>query len=442
MKGRGLWLLLAISLPAAAGRRAVILDVDGVRRDVFETAWREGRLPRFARLLENAVWYENASAVFPSETLPGQGALFTGTWPGRHGIPGNSWYDRESGTAIEYTSVSGIACVYGHALLWGRDCGGGLANRHLLVPTLYQAASAAGKTSLVAFNHYWKGATRALTPSVLDALELVRGDSVDAEAFDRLMLRRLLAALEEPADIVTVYFAGADAVGHVDGNAAQSRYLSEVVDPALGVLLDRLDETVPGWQDETLFVLAADHGRTTALPFPEGRQAQAALDAALGRAGDPGGRVSFNGGMAHVYTSAPDATAHEITLSTLGDAIDSVLVREGEGYRVHGGDGRAAPELTLRLASARSGDVLILLKPGLYFGNQGTGSQHGSIHAEDLAVPLALAGGGLLAKTCAEPASTTQVASTIAAFLGFQMMDAEPPLPCLFFQANPGQNTK
>lgn len=430
---RQVFLLLVLSLPAAAGRRVIILDVDGVGRDAFETILRGGRLPQFGRLLENAVWYENASTVFPSETLPGQGALFTGAWPGRHGIPGNAWYDRETGKTVEYTSLTGIACVYGYALMSGSDCGGGLANRHLLVPTLYEAASEAGKTSLVVFNQYWKGATRAVMPTVLDAFTLLRGDSFDAEAFDNLMLRRLLAALEDPADIVTVYFTGADVVGHSEGLAAQARYLSEVVDPAVGSLLERLEQSAGDWRRETLFILAADHGRTTAEPFPEAPKAQAELKAALERAGDPDGHILFNGGMAQVYTAAPDAAAHAIANSALSDALDSVLVRQGEGYRVYGDDARAAPAPALRLASARSGDVLLLLKPGLYFGIQGTGSHHGSIHPGDLAVPLALAADGIAPTRCAEPASTTQLAATVGVYLGFPVPGAEPPLPCLPF---------
>ena len=90
-------LLVSTALSAQPARRAVIIDVDGIRRDTFEQVYRDGRLPNFQRIFARALWFDNASTVLPSVTMAAQASIFTGTQPARHGIPGNQWFDRSAG---------------------------------------------------------------------------------------------------------------------------------------------------------------------------------------------------------------------------------------------------------------------------------------------------------------------------------------------------------
>jgi hypothetical protein len=201
-----------------------------------------------------------------------------------------------------------VSCVYGFTLLAGSECRSGLANGHLLSPTLYEAATAAGLNSTVVFNQYWKGATHVVLPGLSDVLSFVENSSIDYEAFDRRMTDRALEALQEhglPA-ILTVYFAGTDGLGHAFGIAAQPRYLERVIDYHLGRLLDALEGLDPDWRANTLFVITADHGRTDAELHSEDLTLAADLRAALGRAGYDSDRVhvATNGGMAYIYLKA------------------------------------------------------------------------------------------------------------------------------------------
>jgi hypothetical protein len=99
---------------------------------------------------------------------------------------------------------------------------------------------------------------------------------------------------------------------------------------------------------------------------------------------------------------------------------------------MYGETGEGVPEfspvpdssLVQRLHSVRSGNIIVLLKPGHYFHNTGKGSNHGSIHPLDLAVPLILAQGGIAPGWSPEPVSTVQVARTIADYLGIPMAGA------------------
>ena len=75
----------------------MVIVIDGARGDVWKRYAQEGRLPNVKRLfLEEGVWVEHASAVFPTITGAGLPAALTGTLPGRHGIPSLYFFDRQS----------------------------------------------------------------------------------------------------------------------------------------------------------------------------------------------------------------------------------------------------------------------------------------------------------------------------------------------------------
>jgi predicted AlkP superfamily pyrophosphatase or phosphodiesterase len=60
-----------------------------------------GELPGIARLISKGVAYRGgAVAQFPSLTLTNHTSILTGLGPGRHGVMGNVFYDRESGEQV------------------------------------------------------------------------------------------------------------------------------------------------------------------------------------------------------------------------------------------------------------------------------------------------------------------------------------------------------
>lgn len=451
----------------------MLIDIDGVRHDTFAQAYETGRLPNLSRILStglpaeeapgsgSAFWFTQAATVFPSVTMAAQASLFTGVFPGRHGIAGNQWFDRDQARFIDYMGLYGTPCVYGFTLVLGADCRGGWANYHLLSPTLYEAASKAGKTSVVVYNEYWRGATRVLIPSPLEALAFVQGSPGDFEAFDRSMMDRALedAAAHGLPDILTLYFIGADEIGHQQGVAGQFGYLERVIDPELGRLFDALEAADPDWRADTLFVISSDHGRTDTTYSAEDAMAPSGVRAALRRAGydDSRFQIALNGGMAHIYLGGLDsgrpwdkspsldeklAVARELYCDeTLRPVVEMVAVRAAApdtGYRIYGETAAGSAEwmpvavsvarLLDALESPRTGDLLVILRSGHYFGGQ-PGSQHGGIHETDLSIPLVLAGAGVLPGQSDAPVSNTQIAATVAGFLEFAVEGMEPALP-------------
>ncbi len=399
---------------AQPARRAILIDVDGIRPDTLAEVYASGKLPNLARIFNRAVWFDHAATVLPTVTMAAQASIATGVTPDRHGIVGNQWYEREARRLFDYMNSHGVSCVYGFTVLGGAACINGLANRHLQAQTMYEAAAAAGLASLVVYNQYWKGSMRAASPTSDEAGAFLKNNVLDYRVFDERMAARAILELQRGGlpSLLTLYFAGADGIAHKQGIASQPGYLSSVVDPLIGKILDVVEGVEPDWRASTMFILTADHGRTDVEPHPEDTTLLADLAGAL----PDGARVAANGGVAYVYLGSEERSrAAEVVAALsaeprLGLSVASARVRrEGE--------------------NPRKGDIIVSLWRGHYFNNTGAGSQHGSVYAEDTAIPLLVAMPGVPGSHRSETVSVTQVARTVADWLGFAMEGADPALP-------------
>jgi hypothetical protein len=447
--------LLAGAASAQSQRHVVIVDLDGVRRDLLDSAYLAGRTPHLERLFgatadggyRAALYFEHGSSVAPTVTMSGQASLFTGVYPGAHGIPGNNWFDRGQAAPVDYMSATGAACVYGFALFGSSFCDGGRANHDLTAPTLYDWATAAGLTSVVVYNQYWKGSTRVIEPTISDALALLQSGETDLEFFDQHMVGQAIAEMQQNGrpSVLTLYFAGADAAGHAHGTSALMDYLSQVIDPLLGSFLEALDQMDPAWYRNTLFIFSADHGRTDASAIPDDQLALGWMASILASVGfdSEHAYIANEGGLAHVYLRPAGAAWNEspavVELKAvaaslaadhnLANEIESICYRDADYVCLNPLDASRA-QLLDALNSPRTGDLIVLAKPGRYFGNTSPdGAEHGALDDTDLAVPVILAGGGILPGRVSALVYTTQIAATIAAYLGFRAVGIEPALP-------------
>ncbi len=67
-------------------KKLILVGLDGAFPKEIQRLAREGRLPRFKRLLENGASAENCLPCFPTITPPNWTTIVTGAWPGTHGI--------------------------------------------------------------------------------------------------------------------------------------------------------------------------------------------------------------------------------------------------------------------------------------------------------------------------------------------------------------------
>lgn len=310
-------------------QRLVILDIDGLRRDVFFSALADGQAPALAALLGGAdaaqgLHVEPVSNA-PSITFGCQSSLFTGAHPEQHGIMGNQFFDRfgrqTNGRPRHYAFDVGDTLAVDDAVLV-------FSGRHGLIgdllapdtPTLYERAAARGLTSTVAYNMIARGATHWLKPDLVDIARFTKGGGLlglSAEQYDGRMLDAILAHLRggvQP-DLLTAYFMGLDHHSHHHGPDHQLDYLARVVDPQVARLAAELQAR--GLYQDTVFAVVSDHGQIGVIPddrhslrlsFPFDREMGYLFDALGLDVHDLPGEdphcdavVACNGGLAHVY---------------------------------------------------------------------------------------------------------------------------------------------
>ncbi len=305
----------------------LLLDIDGLRPDVFLQALEAGSLPNLAALLGGARFERGIRvpivAPAPSITFCSQACLVTGAHPRRHGIPGNQFFDRfgtyNNGVPRHFAFDVGDTLAADDAVRVFTD---GLAADRLLVPTLFEKWRAAGRSSLVAGLMYARGAQEWIKPSLIKLARYTKGGNLfgmDSADYDRHVLEAVLDHLAAQAapELLFMYFMGLDHESHKHGpDAAQRAYLVEQVEPMVGELWSALMKNL-GDQTSVLCAVFSDHGQIRVKPddqhslrigFPFDREmghffSALGLDVHDFPGEDPAcdAVMALNGGLAHVY---------------------------------------------------------------------------------------------------------------------------------------------
>ena len=300
--------------------KCILIDVDGLRPDVFQRALAEGALPNISKIFSGGLPVD-ITAPAPSITFCSQACLFTGAHPGKHGIPGNQFFDRfglhSEGRPRHFAFDVGDTLAVDDAVLVFTH---GLAARELGEKTIYERFAEKGRTSVVAGNMYARGAARWLKPSLANIARFTKGGNLfglSSREYDQHILDQLLAdiAANGLAELTTLYFMGLDHDSHAYGpHGAQRKYLVDHVDPMIGQLwsaVESLGENLP------LVVLFSDHGQIEVIPddahslkigFPFDKElvhlfTSLGLDVHDYPGEDPAcdAVMALNGGLAYVY---------------------------------------------------------------------------------------------------------------------------------------------
>jgi phosphonoacetate hydrolase len=217
-------------------RKALVLLIDG-----FDPAYvQPARMPRLAALMRAGASTLDGRGVLPSLTNVNHVSLLTGTFPERHGLSTNFYYDRHARAEVFMEQVSFV-----------RE------------PLVFERFQAAGRsTALVTAK---EKLTKLLRRGLDVALDMKTHPEAHRQAAGAppdifsleinlwvLRMAREVAARESP-DLL--YVATTDYPQHKLGpeEPAMQAYLRES-DEALGRLLDVYD------LDDTVVVLTADHG--------------------------------------------------------------------------------------------------------------------------------------------------------------------------------------
>jgi predicted AlkP superfamily pyrophosphatase or phosphodiesterase len=311
---RALGAALAALLACAAAQaepRVILLSWDGVRHDQPD----RGSFPALARMQREGARAERLVPVYPSSTFPNHVSLATGTYPDRHGIVDNEFFDRERGAFDREADAGWIQAEP----LW----------------------AAAERQNLPSAVYYWVGSE---TPWHGVAARR-RMAPFDAGVPEANKVEALLDWVEQDGPdrprLMLAWWHGTDRDGHLNGpdDASVGTALAGQ-DAELAKLLAGLDAR-DAWADTTLLIVS-DHGMTVAsesVPF------ESALEAAGVSA-----RSFGSGAVAQLFLADPAQVARaEAALAPLA------------GIRVWR---RGAVPAELRLNHAtRSGDLTVAASP-------------------------------------------------------------------------------
>jgi predicted AlkP superfamily pyrophosphatase or phosphodiesterase len=302
----------------------ILISFDGFRSDYASRF----NLPNFKQFIEKGASAEGLIPSFPSKTFPNHYTIVTGLYPGHHGLVDNSFFDpkrnKPYGMRIREAVID--PAYYGGTPLWT------LARQH----------------GLKSASYFWVGSElkeEGLHPDYyFDYNQAVPFQ----ERIDQVISWLKLPAEQRP-HLITLYFSSPDTESHKYGpEAEETKRIVVKMDSLLGNIVQQVNST----QLPVNIILVSDHGMSE---LTEKESTYIFLDElAISK---PGKLTVANGGtQAHLYTTSPaqrDSLFEVLRLK----AIDfTVYKREDFPSGWH-------------YDHERSGDLLIVAKPGKYIAS-------------------------------------------------------------------------
>ena len=229
----------------------IIIAIDGLKRDTLLSYLRKSDVKRKGGLhellgvtneeagivLTKGVAVQEGVTVFPSFTYPSWTSMFTGVYPGVHGITGNNLFFRNRGVARYYTEyhLDAVRVQLDKNFL-SKDI-------NPRIKTLYEYVQTGGGEGVVVHNMVTRGSlARKPDFDTLWSYQRNRSQAVDENALweavhtlDTYKKKEGEPALVLPS-VFTLYFSGLDHVEHL----AQERGS----DDARLAYMDRLDDLI------------------------------------------------------------------------------------------------------------------------------------------------------------------------------------------------------
>lgn len=220
--------LVAAESPTEAPT-VILLSWDGLRHDFPD----RGSFPGLERMEDEGVRAARLTPVYPSNTFPGHVSIATGTYPDRHGIVDNHFFDRQAG----WYRMSSDADWLQAEPLW-------IAAERQGVPT--------ATYFWVGSETDWRGQGTRYRIAPFD------GGRPERQKVDQILSWLQLPVADRPRLIMS-YWAGVDSVAHLHGPDSPM-IVSQLTrqDKQLQRLLSGIDK-LKRWKSLTL-ILVSDHG--------------------------------------------------------------------------------------------------------------------------------------------------------------------------------------
>jgi arylsulfatase A-like enzyme/protein tyrosine phosphatase (PTP) superfamily phosphohydrolase (DUF442 family) len=350
--------------------RAIVVVVDALRAESVYSSLDNGRLPNLSSLIKDrgVVRIEKCLSALPSVTLPNHTTIFTGVYPGRHGVSGNEWFDRNLGAGeplyrrtreyVKYGTEDdpglGSSWSFGGVPIHDMDMSG-------KVRTIYEAFKEAetkngrkAKTAVV-FDPVRRGADKVVNPDVFDAIISInvlpfvnQFALMDASAMKKAVE---LIKSDDPPELMGIWLSGLDGWSHAHGPGPvggagdkQADYVAKNIDPLIGDLIKALEAR--GILDETVIFLVADHGQADTIGTIEyaidaekvyGALTKSSYSTPLDKKGhldkkakdfDVVVMANSNGNAALISVKTPKATWKTLPTQTDIEAVSALIIQE------------------------------------------------------------------------------------------------------------------
>lgn len=299
----------------------ILISFDGFRADYTERF----DLPNFKKFIKEGAASEGLIPSFPSKTFPNHYTLVTGLYPGNHGLVDNSFFDpaRKKPYGMRIREAVTDPYYYGGVPLW-------------------RLAKEQGVRSA---SYFWVGSelkAEGLHPDYYyDYDQSVPFD----KRVDQVITWLGLPEKERP-HMITLYFSSPDYEAHRYGPwAEETKQTVLSMDSLLGNLMQRVDST----KLPVNVVIVSDHGMSE---LTEASETYIFLDE-LVTTREGSVTVSNGGTQAHLYAASPAKKDSLYTLLKSKEKDFTVIRREDFPTQWH-------------YAHPRSGDLMIVAKPGKY----------------------------------------------------------------------------
>ncbi len=425
----------------AKDQHVILVSVDGLAHFYFDD--EKAPMPTIRKLAAEGARAKRMKTSLPTVTWPNHTTLVTGVQPGRHGVIGNSFFDRETLKDVTYLPDP----------VFDKD-------EIVKVPTVYDVAHQAGLTTA---GIIWPASRNARTldwtvpdvgtqelfikygtPSLIEDCRAA-GIPVDRQeewckagnegkfARDNLYKQMAVHVIKKhKPNFLALHLVSVDAFEHATGSQTPEAYTAiQDSDNHIRDLIQAVEEA--GIQDKTTFIVTADHGFITYTKViqPNVLLKQAGYIKAFGPRPTERRVWSFSQGVAYIYVlDTPNKTA------ILADITPKLAAMEGVEEVIEEKDFAKYGVLTAD-KDPRMPDLILSARDGYYFGNDVAGNEvitvnetqkgaHGYSPANPLMdASFVIQGPGIKPGVVLDVMSNTDVAPTAAHLLGLEMRDVE-----------------
>ncbi|WP_432710631.1 alkaline phosphatase family protein [Pedobacter sp.] len=234
-------------------KRTVFYLLDGARPDILTDLIAAGTLPNLKRIVDDGT-FRIATTCFPSTTGPAYLPILTGHFPGTMNIPGIRWFNKKAFKRSRWNTMAMRSYCGPEASYFNTDMPAEKPTLFDLLGDSYNLYNMITRNISAEFDLGKKGKSLLYTRAHFGK----RHHPVDIQGHERIM--KLLKSGKD-FDFLFAVFPSVDwdsHYHHIKDHRTIEAY--KIADNSIGEVRALLEEK--GWWDNTLFMLASDHGLT------------------------------------------------------------------------------------------------------------------------------------------------------------------------------------